>query len=109
MNCETHYLYKEEIPGGQYGILHAEVSTGIITFADGKRISNSPPQYLVFNSFNEAEDYANQRIQSHPEFEYILVDSQLKPLKILKNHEYISQLMAQAELNKKKKRWWRFW
>ena len=108
MSCDTPNLYKEEIPVGQYGVLHAEVRTGIITFADGERISNTPPQYLLFTSLNDAEDYANRRVQSHPKFEYIIVDNHLKPIKIMKNHEYISQLMAQAELSKKK-RWWKFW
>ena len=101
-------LYKGEIPCEQYGVLHAEVRTGIITLADGARILNAPPQYLLFASLNEAEGYAQQRIQLRPEIECILVDNNLKHIKVLQNQEYLLQLRDQTRLNKKKK-WWKLW
>ena len=60
---------------GQFSIIFAEVKTGIILTLDGKRRQGNQGEfYLIFNSFEEAKAFAENKINTNPEIECSIRD-----------------------------------
>ena len=72
---------------GQYALIHAEVTTGTVTFADGQRYLGSGDPWLLFNSFKEAQIYAKRKIMESPELECSIIDA---------SHQQIERCWNQA-------------
>lgn len=67
----------EKIPKlgtGQFSIVFAERSTGIILTPDGNRYLGQGEFFAIFNSLDEAEAYARNRVEHNPELECSIRD-----------------------------------
>jgi hypothetical protein len=53
----------------QYALIHAEVKTGHVLLLNGKLHLGSGEAWLIFNSLNEAMEYAEKKVLDSPEIE----------------------------------------
>ena len=58
----------------QFGVIHAETKTGIILNLNGRRHIDGEEAMLVFDSFEEAETYCNQKVSDFPDVECNIID-----------------------------------
>jgi hypothetical protein len=87
----------------QYTLIHAERSTGILLTLDGERFTGIGELYKVFDSIEEAEIYAINKVDTEPTIECAIYDSQGKPAKIIRKP------FVQDLVKPKKRSWWHFW
>lgn len=59
---------------GQYALIHAEVMTGIITFADGQRYLGEGDAWMIFNGLEDATMFALQKVIECPAVECSIFD-----------------------------------
>lgn len=102
-----HEKYSKEIPNEMYGILHAEIRTGIVTDDQGKRVLGESIEYLLFPRLNSARNYSRQVVVSAPELECWIYDSQKSVIEVQKNKDYIEKMMEKEVV--KKRPWWQIW
>ena len=58
-----------DLQPNQYGIILAELATGIVLSSDGKRHIDSDEAVIIFDSFEEAETFCDQKIKEFPDVE----------------------------------------
>jgi hypothetical protein len=63
------YMEFPKIKLGQYVVGQCEVMTGIVLTLEGKRHLGSGETWLIFDSFDEAKTYSNQKVLDFPEIE----------------------------------------
>jgi len=89
----------------QYALLHAEVHTGYVLMLDGERYTGFGEKYMVFESLDDLEQYANNKTKVRPEVECAAYDYQQNLIKIIRSNEIHQESRASSN----KKAWWKFW
>jgi hypothetical protein len=117
MKDQSEGTFSSVIPANQYGILHAEFRTGIVTDRYGHRelMGNIQDyiQYLIFTSLDDARAYAKQKIMESPEIECVIFNDKREAVDVLRNTEYITCVMREErernEARRSRKPWWKLW
>src|SRR5215468_10058740 len=105
------------IPANQYGVLHAEFRTGIVTDQYGHRVLmeniQDNVQYLIFTSLAYARAYAEQKIMGSPEIECVIFNDKKEQVDLLRNTEYMTRVLREErernEARRSRKPWWKLW
>lgn len=97
-----------EISMTQFALRLCEVETGIILNKSLERYNGQGESYYyVFDSLEEAESFSTKIIKEKPNAECTICAYDKSVVKIIKDENYIQQII-QASKAKKKKRWWPF-
>jgi hypothetical protein len=68
---------------GQYYIVLAEINTGIVLTLDGMRNITGKTPYIAFDSVEEAERYAYQKVSEIPEIECNIYNDKSEFVKVI--------------------------
>jgi|SRR5262245_25556521 len=117
MKDQSDGAFSTVIPANQYGTLHAEFRTGIVTDQYGHRVLmeniQDNIQYLIFTSLDDARAYAKQKIMESPEIECVILNDKKEEVAVLRNTEYMTRVMREErernEARRSRKPWWKLW
>lgn len=96
-----------EISMTQFAVSFDEVETGIILNKDFERYTGQGEYFYVFDSIEEAESFSVKVIKERPNLESVILSYDKSVVKIMKDEDYINQII-QASKAVKKKKWWHF-
>src|SRR5262245_58874211 len=106
-------IFSSVIPAKHYGILYAEMRTGVVIDQYGDRVLGGSIKYLIFTSLDDARFYAQQKVVENPEMECAIFNDRQERVDLIRNTEYISHVMDEEirrnEARRAKKPWWRLW
>ena len=88
-------------------IFYCEVSTGIILTLDGKYSLNADEfPVILFDSYEEAKDFAEKKIIENPEIECTIMNHNEEHVERIVNYKTATKTQENAKLSRK---WWKFW
>lgn len=106
-------VFSSIIPSNHFGILYAEMRTGIVINQYGHRVVGGDIQYLILASLDDARTYAGQKVVENPETECVIFDDKGERVDVIRNTEYINRVMNEARRGKEaketKRPWWKLW
>jgi len=117
MKDQSEGTFSSVIPANQYGVLHAEFRTGVVTDQYGHRFlrenNQDNIQYLKFTSLDDARAYAKQMIMENPEIECHILNDKKERVDLLRNTEYMTRVLREErernEARRSRKPWWKLW
>lgn len=75
-----------EIAAGHFMVIAAEASTGICLNVMGEYHQGREDEeflFWVFDSYDRAEEFASYHLQKKPEYEFTIMDSSRKMIKVI--------------------------